>query len=184
MPFPNTSPSNLADLYLNDHPAQPQGVSAWWRAISIALLILLGLGIASAMSMYEQFKAQMEHMQTQLRSVPQIKALAVLTDDKHAPAMLITQDPQETTLQLQRLSDVAEGQEDSMQLWALSGTQRPVSLGVLSAKVKMQRLNATDQDLAAIDTLAISVENKGGVSPSQGPRLPYLFQGAIVHKAR
>jgi hypothetical protein len=28
------------------------------------------------------------------------------------------------------------------------------------------------------------VENKGGVSPSQGPRLPYLFQGAIVQKAR
>jgi hypothetical protein len=85
MPYPNTSPSNLADLYLNEHQTQPRGVSAWWRAISIALLILLGLGIASAMSMYEQFKAQMEHMQTQLHSVPQIKTLAVLTDDKNTP---------------------------------------------------------------------------------------------------
>ncbi len=184
MPFPDTSPSNLADLYLHEHRVPPKGVSAWWRASSIFLLILLGLGLASAMSMYEQFKAQMEHMQSQLHTVPQIKSIAVLTDDKHAPAMLITQDPQESTLQLQRLSDLAEGQEDSMQLWALSGTKRPVSLGVLSAKVKMQRLNATDQDLAPIDTLAISVESKGGVSPSQGPRLPYLFQGAIVQKAR
>jgi len=28
------------------------------------------------------------------------------------------------------------------------------------------------------------VENKGGVSPSQGPRLPYLFKGAVVQKTR
>jgi len=136
------------------------------------------------MSMYEQFKAQMQHMQTQLQTVPQIKTIVVLNDDQHAPAMLITQDPQETTLQIQRLNAVAEGQEDSMQVWALSGTSRPISLGVLSPKIKMQRLNATDKDLAGIDTLAISVENRGGVSPSQGPRLPYLFKGAVIQKAR
>jgi hypothetical protein len=35
-----------------------------------------------------------------------------------------------------------------------------------------------------MDHLAISVENRGGVSPQQGPRLPYLYQGAIVRKAR
>ena len=161
-----------------------QGVSAWWRAACIALAIVLGLAIASAMSMYEQFKAQMQHMQTQLQTVPQIKTIVVLNDDQHAPAMLITQDPQETTLQIQRLNAVAEGQEDSMQVWALSGTSRPISLGVLSPKIKMQRLNATDKDLAGIDTLAISVENRGGVSPSQGPRLPYLFKGAVIQKAR
>lgn len=160
------------------------GVSPWWRALSIALAIVLGLAIASAMSMYEQFKAQMQHMQSQLTTVPQIKSIAVLTDDKHIPAMLITQDPQETTVQLQRLNSVTEGQEDSMQLWALAGSGRPISLGVLSPKVTMQRLNATDKDLAGIATLAISVENRGGVSPSQGPRLPYLFQGAVVQKAR
>ena len=160
------------------------GVSAWWRAGCIALAIVLGLAIASAMSMYEQFKAQMQHMQTQLQTVAQIKSIAVLADDRQAPAMLITQDPQETTLQVQRLSAVAEGQEDSMQLWALSGANRPISLGVLSPKVKTQRLNATDKDLTGVDTLAISVENKGGVSPSQGPRLPYLFKGAVVQKAR
>ena len=173
----------------NTSPASPsssstRGVSGWWRALSIALLIVLGLGIASAMSMYEQFKAQLQHMQAQLKTVPQIKTISVLVDDKHAPAMLITHDPQETTLQIQRLNAVVEGQEDGMQLWALSGDKRPVSLGVLTPKLKMQRLNATDKDLAPMDTLAISVENRGGVSPSQGPRLPYLFQGAVIQKAR
>jgi anti-sigma-K factor RskA len=150
----------------------------------MALAIVLGLGLASGMSMYEQFKAQMQHMQTQLVTVPQIKTIAVLLDDKQAPAMLITQDPQDTTLQVQRLNNVAEGQEDSMQLWALSGTARPVSLGVLTSKLKMQRLNATDKELTGMDRFAISVESKGGVEPTKGPRLPYLFTGALVQKAR
>jgi anti-sigma-K factor RskA len=55
---------------------------------------------------------------------------------------------------------------------------------VLTAKLKTQRLNASDKDLANIDTLAISVENKGGVDPAAGPRLPYLFQGSVIQKAR
>ncbi len=177
--FENTSPSS------SPTPApSSRGVSGWWRALSIALLIVLGLGLASAMSMYEQFKAQLEHMQTQLQTVPQITTISVLADKEHAPAILITQDPQDTTLQLQRLNKVVEGPEDSMQLWALSGDNRPVSLGVLSPKLMMQRLNATDKDLLPMDRLAISVENRGGVSPQQGPRLPYLYQGAIIRKAR
>lgn len=181
MPYSDTTPSSMPPL-ANATPKP--GVSGWWRVISIFLAIVLGLAIASAMSMYEQFKAQMQHMQTQLQTVPQIRTISVLLDSKNAPAMLITQDPQDTTVQVQRLNKVAEGQEDSMQLWALSGSSRPISLGVLSPKTTMQRLNATDKDLDTIDTLAISVENRGGVSPNQGPRLPYLFQGAVVQKAR
>lgn len=177
--FENTAPSPSP----TSSPTS-RGVSGWWRALSIALLIVLGLGLASAISMYEQFKAQLEHMQTQLQTVPQIKTISVLADKEHAPAILVTQDPQDTTLQLQRLNSVVEGPEDSMQLWALSGDNRPVSLGVLSPKLTMQRLNATDKDLDTMDRLAISVENRGGVSPQQGPRLPYLYQGAIVRKAR
>jgi anti-sigma-K factor RskA len=175
------------NVSLSPEPSPPEvdrRVSGWWRAGCIALAIVLGLGLASGMSMYEQFKAQMQHMQTQLVTVPQIKTIAVLLDDKQAPAMLITQDPQDTTLQVQRLNNVAEGQEDSMQLWALSGTARPVSLGVLTSKLKMQRLNATDKELTGMDRFAISVESKGGVEPTKGPRLPYLFTGALVQKAR
>jgi anti-sigma-K factor RskA len=48
----------------------------------------------------------------------------------------------------------------------------------------MQRLNAGDADLARAQELAISVEAKGGVSPQQGPRLPYLFSGAVIQKAQ
>lgn len=161
-----------------------RGVSAWWRAVAIGLAIAIAVGATAAVSMYEQFKAQMQHMQTQLQTVQQIKYISVLTDAQGAPAMLATLDPQEHTLQLQRLNAVVEGQDDTMQLWALSSTGRPVSLGTLTSKIKTQRLNASDKDLAQVTQLAISVENKGGVDPAQGPRLPYLFQGAVVQKAR
>lgn len=167
----------------SESPKKRPGVSSWWRSGAIALLVLLSISVASVWSLYEQFKAQMQHMQTQLTRVPHLKYLSVLNDEKHAPAMLITLDTQDTTIQLQRLNKVVEGPEDSMQLWSLNGKDRPRSLGVLDPKVPMQRLNATEQDLQGVQTLAISVENRGGVSPTKGPRLPYLFEGAVIQKA-
>ena len=181
---PPTISMTTATTILATGSATRAGVSGWWRALAILLAIILSLVVASAMSMYEQFKAQMDHLQKQIHTVAQIKYIAVLNDSNQEPAMLLTMDPQEHTLQLQRLNAVAEGQEDSMQLWALQPNNRPRSLGVLSSKIKTQRINASDPDLAQATHLAISVENKGGVDPTKGPRLPYLFQGPVIQKAR
>jgi len=159
-------------------------VSGWWRAATVFLAIVLCVGIASTMSMYEQFKAQLQHMQKQLQTVQQIKYISILVDDKGAPAMLATLDPQDYTLQLQRLNGVVEGRDDTMQVWLLSEGARPLSLGTLTAKLKTQRLNAGDKELSRATELAVSVENKGGVDPAQGPRLPYIFRGPVVQKAR
>ena len=159
------------------------GVSAWWRATAIGSLLALALGVATSMSMFEQFKAQIQHLQVKLKDTSQIKYIAVLNDDKHAPAMLVTLDPQEGALQIQRLNAVSEGREDSMQLWALPASGQPRSLGVLESKGKTLRLSANDATLANASQLAISVEDKGGVPESRGPRLPYLFKGTVVQKA-
>jgi anti-sigma-K factor RskA len=179
-----THPENPIAAHPSEPARTPTGVSGWWRVSTIFLAILLSIGVAAGMSMFEQFKAQLQHMQTQLQTVQQIKYISILTDDKREPAMLATLDPQEHTLQLQRLNAVLEGQDDTMQVWLLSEGARPLSLGTLTAKLKTQRLNASDTDLARATQLAVSVENKGGVDPMQGPRLPYLFQGAVVQKAR
>jgi anti-sigma-K factor RskA len=187
MTYPDTPIAAPASHAATESPTSTPvrtGVSAWWRAATVFLAILLCIGLAAAMSMFAQFEAQIQHMQAQLKTVQQIKYISILADDKGAPAMLVTLDPQDHTLQLQRLNAVVEGQDDTMQLWALSATGRPVSLGTLTSKIKTQRLNASDSDLARVTQLAISVENKGGVDPAQGPRLPYLFQGAVVQKAR
>lgn len=158
-------------------------VSPWWRALAIFLLLVLLLGWAASASMIEQLKAQIGHLQAKVAAVPQIRHLAVLLDDQQQPAMLVTMDPQTSLLQLQRLNEVKEGREDSMQLWALDGDKPPRSLGVIESKYKTLQLPAKEAALAGVGQLAISVEAKGGVPEAQGPRLPWLFKGALVHKA-
>ncbi|MFZ4624702.1 MAG: anti-sigma factor domain-containing protein [Rhodoferax sp.] len=153
-----------------------------WRIATIVCLILLAIAAATGMSMMEQFKAQLIHLQTKLKSVPQVKYVAVLLDDQHLPAQLITFDPQDGYLLIQRLNDVKEGQEDSMQLWALDAQQRPLSLGVLTTKIKTAQIPVTDKILSQAQALAISVESKGGVEAGRPPRLPYLFAGALIRK--
>jgi anti-sigma-K factor RskA len=151
--------------------------------LAIFLLLAILLGWAAATSLFEQSKAQITHLQTKLAKLPQVREIAVLLDDKAAPALLVTMDPASGVLQLQRLNDVKEGQEDSMQLWALKPGQAPQSLGVLESKLKTLQLPAKEAALDGMTELAISVENKGGVPGAQGPRLPWLFKGALVRKA-
>lgn len=160
-----------------------KGVSGWWRAATLACAVLLSVAAATGFSMFEQFKAQVQHLQVQLKDTAQIKYIAVLVDANQAPAILVTMALQDNALQLQRLNAVTEGREDSMQLWALSDGDPVRSLGVLESKGKTLRLTATERDLASATRLAISVEDKGGVTQAKGPRLPYLFTGSVVQKA-
>ena len=163
--------------------AERQGVSGWWRAAAILCLVLLAVALATGVSMMEQFKAQIQHVQGQLKETAQVKYISVLNDDKHVPAMLVTMALQDNVLQIQRLNAVSEGREDTMQLWAMSDGDPVRSLGILETKGKTLRLPATERDLASATTLAISVEDKGGALPGNGPRLPYLFKGSVIQKA-
>ncbi len=158
-------------------------VSPWWRALAIALAVLMAIAAAAGMSMFEQFKAQIAHLQRQVLAVPQIKYVSVLTDAKAAPALLVTLVPQAHQLQLQRLNDVKEGQNDSLQLWALADGKPPLALGVLDAKRKTVQLEVDEHVFEGVRELAISVEDRGGAEESKGPRLPYLFKGGWVQKA-
>jgi anti-sigma-K factor RskA len=161
----------------------PRVVSSWWRSATYACLVVLSIGIATGMSMFEQFKAQIEHVQGKLKDTAQVKYIAVLMDDKQAPAMLVTMALQDNALQVQRLNAVTEGREDTMQLWALSDGDPARSLGVLESKGKTLRLTATERDFASATSIGVSVEDKGGVTQAKGPRLPYLFKGPVVQKA-
>ncbi|HOE40522.1 MAG TPA: anti-sigma factor [Rhodoferax sp.] len=165
----------------NPAPTPPCHVTRW-RVATIICLILLAIAAATGVSMMEQFKAQLIHLQTKLKSVPQVKYVAVLLDDKHLPAQLITFDPLDGYLLIQRLNDVKEGQEDSMQLWALDEQDQPLSLGVLTTKIKTAQIPVTDKILSQARGLAISVEKKGGVEAGSPPRLPYLFTGVLIRK--
>jgi anti-sigma-K factor RskA len=159
------------------------GVSAWWRVLGIFLAILLLLGWALGASMYEQFKAQIHHLEAKLIEVPQVREVSVLLDEAQAPAMLMTYDPKNQTLQVQRLNDVKEGREQALHVWAIAEGDTPRMLGVLTNKYKTQQLDVPTQALEGAHALGISVENKDR-GPYQGkPLQPWLFKGALVRKA-
>ncbi len=176
---------------MSDSPSFPSvssapvrhGVSAWWRALAIALLVALLLAWAASTSVVEQLKAQIAHLQAKVSAVAQVQHVAVLLDSRQLPAMLVTAEVNASVLQLQRLNDLREGREDSMQLWALQADQPPRSLGVIASAYKTLQLPAASAALEGAAELAISVEDPGGAAQGHGPRLPYLFKGALVKKA-
>lgn len=167
---------------MTSSPSRP-GVSRWWRALSITLLLVLSIGLTATISLYIQLQSHISQLQQKLMQLPQVRQLAVLMDQGQKPAMLVTFDPAAKRLQLERLNNIKEGREDSMQLWAVRPGQAPQSLGVIESKFKAIEMSATAEQLQDVVSLAISVENKGGVPNEQGPRLPWLFQGFWVNKA-
>ena len=166
-----------------DSSPRPPCHAGRWRAATIFCLLVMAIALATGMSMFEQFSAQLRHVQTKLETVHQIKYVAVLLDEAKAPALLVTLDPLEAALQVQRLNSVAEGREDTMQLWAVPKTGEPRSLGILTRGNQTLTLPVAEGALDEVPHLAISVEEKGGVEPGVGPRLPYLFEGQLIQKA-
>lgn len=158
-------------------------VSPWWRALAVFLVIVLLVAWAAGSSMMTQLQAQIRHAQARLIEQPQITRVAVLLDDQQLPAMLATYTPKDQVLLLQRLNDVKEGREDSMQVWAIAGDAAPRSLGVIESKYKTLQMPVTPSALEGVTSLAISAESKGGVSAAAGPSLPWLFKGWLVQKS-
>ena len=168
---------------LDPTPSQTSATRGYWRAATYACLLLLAVGATAGVSMYEQFVAQIHDLQQKVQQSGQLHYVAVLVDEQGAPAMLLTQQSGDAFMQLQRLNNVVEGREDSMQLWALPASGPARSLGVLAPKLKTLRLPASDQALAGVEKLGMSVEARGGVGERQGPRLPYLWTGSVIRKA-
>jgi anti-sigma-K factor RskA len=164
-------------------PKVSSGVSAGWRALSIFLSLVVFIGWAFSASMYEQFKAQIQHLEAKLTEIPQVREIAVLLDDAQQPAMLMTYDPKTQKLQVQRLNDVKEGREQALHVWAVAEGDTPRMLGVLTNKYKTQQLDVPTQALEGARELAISVESKDRGPRDGKPQQPWLFKGGLVQKA-
>lgn len=163
--------------------AAARRVSPWWRALAVLLMLALLIGWAASASMMTQLKAQIQHAQARLVEVPQIRQVAVLLDQQQQPAMLVTVNPRDRALLVQRLNEVKEGREDSMQLWAIAPGAAPRSLGVIESKYKTLQMPVSEEALQGATELAISAENKGGVPAGAAPSLPWLFKGWLVVKS-
>lgn len=143
---------------------------ALWRGATAAGALATVLAVAVGLNLRDQ-----------LHNAPAVQYVAVLSNDKDAASMLVTFDPKKKQLVLQRVGGFDEGNDKSLQLWALPPGGAPRSLGVLDNAPGL-RLAASESDVHAVPALAITLEAKGGVPPGSGPKGPVLFKGALIEK--
>jgi anti-sigma-K factor RskA len=127
----------------------------------------------------ESLARQNVQLASQVKASPDIRYVAVLSDDRSAPAVLVTFDPKHNTLTLKRIGNYDEGAEKSLQLWALPPGGAPQSLGVLP-QGGVVKLTSAEGPIRAAPALAISLEPKGGVPGDRGPTGPVIFKGPVV----
>ena len=176
--------------------AQRSAPSRGWRGLALggvfATLAAVGVGVSLFMELgdRESRVAQLQgerqslsqrnvQLVSQLQASPDIRYVAMLSDDRSAPSMLVTFDPKHNTLTLKRIGDYNEGEEKSLQLWALPPGSAPKSLGVLP-QGGVVRLTAAEGQVREAPAMAISLEPKGGVPGDKGPTGPVLFKGLVV----
>jgi anti-sigma-K factor RskA len=165
-----------------------------WRGAAFAGALATLVAVVSGFILREQLGTQMGHelamqaralgtqiteLRSQLQAAPQIQYVAVLADDKAAASILVTVDPKNGRMTLQRVGPYQEAGDKSLQLWALPQQGAPRSLGVLGTD-KVLRLTASEPDVREVPALAISLEPKGGVPSAGGPTGPVLFKGALL----
>ena len=165
---------------------------AWWRGAAVlgacATVAAVAVGLWSHQGLKQageqqlaQLRTQVETAQAALTAAPQIQYVAVLADAKADASMLVTFDPKNNSLVLQRVGNFKEGTDKSLQLWALPAQGGPRSLGVLGQE-KLLKLTAGEAQVDEVPTLAISLEPKGGVPGETGPTGPVLFTGKLIRR--
>ena len=156
-----------------------------WRSVAAAGLAATVAAVVVGLQVNEglraQAGAQIAELRQQLQAAPQIQYVAVLADDRSAASMLVTFDPRNNTLVLQRVGGFQEGRDKSLQLWALPPAGAPRSLGVLG-QGPLVKLTAGEADVREVPTLAISLEPLGGVPGAGGPTGPVLFKGSLIQR--
>lgn len=171
-------------------PATPPGSStptgwwrnlALWRGASAAGALATVLAVVTAVGLRNDLGGQITELQARLAATPAIEYVAVLNDEQASASMLVTFDPKNNRLTLQRVGNFQEGPDKSLQLWALPPSGAPRSLGVLSQE-RLLQLAADQRDVQEVPALAISLEPRGGVPSETGPTGPVLFKGALIQK--
>lgn len=165
----------------------PPATTGWWRSLALwrgaasAGALATVLAVVTTVGLRDRLGAQIDELQARLSAQPQIEYVAVLNDEQASASMLVTFDPKNRRLTLQRVGGYQEAADKSLQLWALPPGSKPRSLGVLSQE-KLLQLAAGESDVREVPALAISLEPKGGVPSETGPTGPVLFKGALIQK--
>ncbi len=108
----------------------------------------------------------------------QTQQIAALSDAQSQTAMVVTADTRHRRLQVRVAEDVHVPADRTLQLWAITRTGKPRSLGILPGNRSTDLAldaRATAPDVAL---LAISLEPKVGSPDPTGPTGPVLYKGS------
>lgn len=170
--------------------AAKPAASGWWGSLNLWRgLSSMGVGVAAVAlmvglnlnSINARLGGEVQELTARLSATPEIQYVAVLADDKAAASMLVTFDPKSKKLTVKRVGGFQEASDKSLQLWALPQSGSPKSLGVMGGEAVV-KLTATGNEVN-VPTLAITLEEKGGVPADSGPKGPLLFKGALIQTA-
>lgn len=149
-------------------PSEAPRASSWkWRAVAMGATVATLAAVTLSALLF-----------TQLQAAPEIRYVAMLSDDSSSRSVLVTFDPKHNTLTLKRIGEFNEGPDKSLQLWALPPGGTPQSLGVIPPGA-VAKLTAAENQVQ-VPVLAISLEPKGGVPGDRGPTGPVLYTGRVV----
>lgn len=104
--------------------------------------------------------------------------VAVLADESGAPQLFVSRLPGAWALRAERVGGFAEGPDRSLQLWAIGDDGKAVSLGLLASGGDSEMPGSERIDGAK--AIAVSLEARGGVDGSAGPKGPVLWKGAVL----
>lgn len=153
-----------------------------WRGATAAGAMAAVVAVVTGLNLNTALNGQVRELSARLASTPEIRYVAVLADDKAAPAVLVTYDPKHSQLQLKHVGQFHPGPDKSLQLWALPQAGGPKSLGVLGEGTVI-RLPARSGEVNNVPALALTLEPLGGVPAGSGPSGPVLFKGALLQTA-
>ena len=152
---------------------------ALWRTLAFGGVLAAVLAVLNAGSVQDRLRATVADLQRRLDAAAVIEYVAVLSGQRANVSILVQFDPKNRRLTLKQTGPVDVAADKSLQLWALPPGQSPRSLGVLG-DAPVQRIEASQSEVAGVPTLAISLEPRGGVPSERGPTGPVLYQGALL----
>ena len=141
---------------------------SFWRGVS-----LVASAIAAALALFILFKP-----------APQVvpgNYVAVLQPEGPGAAFVASINVKDGTISVKRLGSQAEAGK-TYELWAVGGgREKPQSLGVIDASLKIPASQLGKVDAATLNEtiFAISLEPQGG-SPTGAPTGPVLYTGKLV----
>ena len=153
----------------------------WWRAAAGACALVAVATVGLLGEQRHRLGGEIAALQTRLARQPQIAYVAVLHDGQSRASLLVTLDPSQHQLTLQRVGTYQEAADKSLQLWALPPQGPPRSLGVLGRQARLQ-LETGEDTVGGAPALAVSLEPLGGVPGERGPTGPVLFQGSLIKR--